>query len=156
MENCNIAHTLTQAAQKHPERTAVIEKCNDGYKKWTFREVDEHASAYAHGLKSIGIGKNDRTILMVRPSKDFICLAFALFRLGSPVILIDPGMGYRNLLRCITSVKPTAFIGIPKAQLFRLINYSDFYSVKKSVCVGPGFPFLGLCGNRRKGAVREP
>ncbi|MEN8142068.1 MAG: fatty acid CoA ligase family protein [Thermodesulfobacteriota bacterium] len=143
MENTNIAHTLTQVAASQPEMVGVIEKVGSGYKNRTFQEIDTHTSAYAHGLESIGISRDDRTVLMVQPSMDFICLAFALFRLGSPVILIDPGMGFRNLLRCISSVKPTAFIGIPKAQLFRLVNPSAFSSVTKSVCVGPNFGVLG-------------
>ncbi|MEN8134143.1 MAG: fatty acid CoA ligase family protein [Thermodesulfobacteriota bacterium] len=148
MENYNIAHTLAEMAKQQPEQIGLVEKVFGGHRSWTFRELDEHASAYAHGLKSIGITSEDRTILMVRPSMDFICLTFALFRLGAPVILIDPGMGYHNLLRCIASVKPTAFIGVPKAHLFRLINYYDFFSVSKTVCVGPG---LGLLGKSLKG-----
>lgn len=143
MENYNIAHTLTEMAKRWPDRIALVEKVFGGHRSWTFRELDEHASAYAHGLKKMGITSADRTVLMVRPSMNFICLTFALFRLGAPVILIDPGMGYRNLLRCIASVKPTAFIGVPKAHLFRIINYFDFFSVSKTVCVGFGFGVLG-------------
>jgi acyl-CoA synthetase (AMP-forming)/AMP-acid ligase II len=143
MKDHNIAHTLAEVAASQPDKIALIEKVFGGYRSWTLKELDEHASAYAHGLKAIGIGKDDRTVLMVRPSMEFICLTFALFRLGSPVILIDPGMGYRNLLRCITSVKPTAFIGIPKAHLFRLLNFFEFFTVKKTVCVGPDFGILG-------------
>jgi acyl-CoA synthetase (AMP-forming)/AMP-acid ligase II len=148
MKDHNIAHTLAEIAAKQPEKTALVEKVFGGYRKWTFKELDKHASAYAHGLKGMGISKEDRTVLMVRPSMDFICLTFALFRLGSPVILIDPGMGYRNLLRCITSVKPTAFIGVPKAHLFRLLNFFEFFTVKKTVCVGPDF---GIFGKSLKG-----
>jgi acyl-CoA synthetase (AMP-forming)/AMP-acid ligase II len=148
MKNYNIAHTLAEMAQLQPERIGVIEKVLGGYRSWTFRELDEHASAYAHGLNAIGISREDRTILMVRPSMAFICLTFALFRLGAPVILIDPGMGYRNLLRCIASVKPTAFIGVPKAHIFRLFNRHNFLSVRKTVCVGPA---LGLLGRSLQG-----
>ena len=60
-------------------------------------------------------------MLMVKPSADFICLTFALFKIGAPVILIDPGMGYKNLLRCVKGVQPEFFIGIAKAQIFRLL-----------------------------------
>ncbi|MFO7606439.1 MAG: fatty acid CoA ligase family protein [Desulfurivibrionaceae bacterium] len=148
MEDFNIAHTLSQVATRQPDRTALIEKVFGGYRSWTFKELDDHASAYAHGLKAAGFTEQDRVVLMVPPSRDFICLTFALFRLGSSVILIDPGMGYRNLLRCINSVKPTAFIGTPKAHLFRLLNYLDFYPVNRNICVGPG---LGLLGSQLEG-----
>ena len=70
---------------------------------------------------------------MVPPSPEFIALAFALFRLSAPVILIDPGMGYRNLLRCIAAVGPTIFIGSPKANLFRLLNPATFATVRRAI-----------------------
>jgi len=143
MEDFNIAHTLSEAARSQPDRVGLIEKAFGGYRSWTFKQLDEYASAYAHGLKAAGFNERDRVALMVPPSKEFICLTYALFRLGSPVILIDPGMGYRNLLRCIRSVKPTAFIGIRKAHLFKLVNFLDFYSVDKNVCVGFGFGIFG-------------
>jgi acyl-CoA synthetase (AMP-forming)/AMP-acid ligase II len=130
-------------AARQPDRLALIEKGRGGHRRWTFRELDAHASAYAHGLRAMGFGREDRTVLMVQPSMAFISLTFALFRLGAPVILIDPGMGYRNLLRCIASVKPTAFIGVPKAHLFRLLNFPDFHSVTKTVWVGPNFGLFG-------------
>jgi acyl-CoA synthetase (AMP-forming)/AMP-acid ligase II len=126
-------------AARQPDRIALIENGGGGHRRWTFRQLDEHASAYAHGLRAMGFGPQDRTVLMVQPSMAFISLTFALFRLGAPVILIDPGMGYRNLLRCIASVKPTGFIGVAKAHLFRLLNFSDFPAVTKTVWVGPNF-----------------
>jgi acyl-CoA synthetase (AMP-forming)/AMP-acid ligase II len=82
-------------------------------------------------------------MLMVKPSADFICLTFALFRIGAPVILIDPGMGYKNLLRCIAGVKPDILVGIPQAILFRMIFRKSFRSVKKCFCCGK---FLGIPG----------
>jgi hypothetical protein len=75
-------------------------------------------------------------MLMVRPSMDFICLTFALFQLGAVVILIDPGMGYKNLLRCIGSVRPDMLVGIPKAILFSRIFRSPFATVRKRIRVG--------------------
>ncbi|MBU0674683.1 MAG: AMP-binding protein [Proteobacteria bacterium] len=148
MENWNIAYTLTQVADQQPDRTALVTKAIGGYRHWTFRDLAEHCSAYAHGLAARGIGPGDRAVLMVTPSMEFITLTFALFRLGTSVILIDPGMGYRNLLRCIHRVEPTAFIGIPKAQLFRLLNPGHFRSVRQVICVGfnPGFLGDSLAG----------
>jgi acyl-coenzyme A synthetase/AMP-(fatty) acid ligase len=78
---------------------------------------------------------------MVRPSIDFIALAFALFRIGAPVILIDPGMGYKNLLRCIAGVKPDHLIGIPAVVGMSFLYASKFRSLKKRFCCGK---FLGM------------
>jgi len=138
--NHNIALALSEMADHQPERTALIAR--DG-RRWNFRELDAHVSAYAHGLAQLGVGGHDRVALMVPPSPEFIALAFALFRLKAPVILIDPGMGYRNLLRCLAGVGPTVFIGSPKANIFRRLNPATFASVRQAICVGTGLGLLG-------------
>jgi acyl-CoA synthetase (AMP-forming)/AMP-acid ligase II len=138
--NHNIALALSEMAARQPERTALIAR--DG-RRWTFRELNRHVSAYAHGLARLGLTSTDRVALMVPPSPEFIALAFALFRLKAPVILIDPGMGYRNLLRCLAGVGPTTFIGSPKANLFRRLNQATFASVRRAICVGTGWGLLG-------------
>lgn len=142
-ENHNIALALSEVAASQPERVAVITRVFGGARSWTFRELDETVSAYAHGLTGLGLTRADRVVLMVPPSMEFIALAYALFRLGVVVILIDPGMGYHNLLRCVANIKPTIFIGSPKANLFRLANTFTFYSVRKAVCAGPSLGLLG-------------
>jgi acyl-CoA synthetase (AMP-forming)/AMP-acid ligase II len=58
---------------------------------------------------------------MVPPSAEFFALTFALFKVGAIPILIDPGMGIKNLKVCIAEAEPTAFIGIPKAHLARCL-----------------------------------
>jgi acyl-coenzyme A synthetase/AMP-(fatty) acid ligase len=74
---------------------------------------------------------------------EFVCLTFALFRLGAVVILIDPGMGYRNLRRCIGRVRPDVLIGIPPALVFSRIFPATFRTVRTRICVGRSFGVLG-------------
>lgn len=141
--NQNIAQTLPEIAERFPERTGLICRTAKGYRSWTFREMDGLASWFARKLTDAGVKKGDRTILMVRPSVEFITLTFALFKLGAVVILIDPGMGYKNLRRCIGRVKPDVFIGILKAHIFRKLFPQPFRTVRTSVCVGPSFGLFG-------------
>ncbi|MCP3931937.1 MAG: AMP-binding protein, partial [Bacteroidetes bacterium] len=70
-------------------------------------------------------------------------LTFALFKIGAPVILIDPGMGYRNLLKCISGVKPRIFIGILRAHIFKKLNAKQFKTIEKSFCHGFSFGLFG-------------
>ena len=141
----NIAQTLADVAHRTPERTALICRSLVGYRKWTFGELGENTAGYGRALADKGVKKGDRVMLMVKPSMEFVCLTFALFRIGSVVILIDPGMGYKNLLKCIGAIQPRFFIGIPKAHLFRKLFPAPFKTVKRSFCVGPSF---GLFGSR--------
>jgi acyl-CoA synthetase (AMP-forming)/AMP-acid ligase II len=62
-----------------------------------------------------------RTVVMVPPSLEFFALTFALFKVGAVPVLIDPGMGVKNLGRCIAEAAPAAFLGIRKALLGRRI-----------------------------------
>ncbi len=86
----NIAETLKKAAKEKIDQVGLIEAKTG--RSVTFGELDLRSDGYAAYLKDEGIYAGDTVILMVAPSAEFICLTFALFKLGTPVILIDPGM----------------------------------------------------------------
>ena len=52
-------------------------------------------------------------------SGQFIELVFALLKAGVVGVLIDPGMGRKHLIRCLSEAEPDGFVGIPKAQAIR-------------------------------------
>ena len=141
--NHNIAETLPNIADMYPDRDGLICKTGKGYRSWTFREMDSMTNWFARSLSDLGISQGDRVILMVKPSVEFITLTFALFKIGAIIILIDPGMGYKNLLKCVGKAKPEVFIGILKANFFRLLFPGPFKTVRTSVCIGPSFGFFG-------------
>ncbi|MCF8055813.1 MAG: AMP-binding protein [Desulfocapsa sp.] len=130
----NIAETLATSAEELGAQTGLVEAATG--KSLSFAELHTRSDSYAHILSKKGIRVGDRVMLMVKPSADFICLTFALFKIGAPVILIDPGMGYKNLLRCIEGVSPKGFIGIPKAHLFRIVFRQPFTTVEYKLCCG--------------------
>ena len=102
-----------------PEATAVVEPLGYDrlgkrqYRKVTFRELDEDSSRIAQGLCRMGVPPGCAAGPAVRPGIDFIALVFALLRAGAVVILIDPGMGRKNLLRCLADAEPEGFVAIP-------------------------------------------
>lgn len=102
----------------------------------TFSQLEDLTSRYAAGLRKSGIRRGDRVLLMVRPSLDFIALAFALFRVGAVPILIDPGMGVRNLLGCIAEVEPQAVVAIPEVLAFSHLYPGPFAAVNVEISVG--------------------
>lgn len=137
----NIAQTLNQVAAINGDKTGLIEAKTG--RKMSFAELNCLSDGYATYLSDNGVKPGDRVMLMVTPSADFICLTFALFKIGVTIILVDPGMGYRNLLRCIEGVQPTIFIGIPKARLFAAIFRRPFRSVNHAFCCGNSFGLFG-------------
>ena len=146
----NIADTLAEVASRNGTKTGVIEARTG--KRMSFAELDTAANRYASYFAHQGIARDERVILMVKPSADFISLAFALFRLGSPVILIDPGMGYKNLLRCIEDVRPDYLIGIPPVIALSALVKKPFRSIKKRFSCGSWF---GLTGRDIRTAVKQ-
>jgi len=145
----NIARFLPEAARKHPYKKAVI--CLDrmysdrfSYVHQTFFEVDELSSRYAHGLKALGFSQGMKVLLAVKPGLDFVPLTFALFKIGAVPVLIDPGMGKKNLLQCIELVAPEALIGVAQAHIAKLLKPGAFKSVKHSIVVGRKFMLPGI------------
>ena len=129
-------------ARLQPSRPAVI--CASGcdaqgkvaYQQLSFAELDEASSRLAHALAGAGIRRGARAALMVPPSLDFFALTFALFKLGAVPVLIDPGIGVRNLGSCLAHAQPEAFIGVPKAHAARALLGWARASVRIKVTVG--------------------
>ncbi len=137
----NIAESFVGIAEQFGDRTGIIEAKSG--KAVTFAELNSRSDGYCTYFVAQGIVPGDVVILMVTPSIEFICLTLALFKLGAPIVLIDPGMGYKNLLRCIERVEPKVLIGIPKALAFAKIFQKPFHTVKKYFCCGNSFGILG-------------
>jgi acyl-CoA synthetase (AMP-forming)/AMP-acid ligase II len=105
------------------------------YVPWTFRKLDEESDLYAWGLEALGIRRGVRTVLMVKPSPEFFALTFALFKVGAVPVFVDPGMGIRNLGKCLNEAEPEAFIGSLKAQVFRCLLGWARPTVRRSLTI---------------------
>jgi len=71
-----------------------------------------------------------RTLVMLRQGLPLIAAVFALFKLGAVPIVIDPGMGLENFLRCVARSRPKALVGIPLAQVLSRVFWRKFRSVQ--------------------------
>jgi len=138
----NVARFLRESAETVPENCAVRTPTGqnaDGsirYGEMTFAELDRITAAAAAIFRERGICDGARTLLMVRPGTDLILCAFALFRAGAVPVAIDPGMGLKNFLHCVSDTAPDALVGIPAAQWLRRIFFKKFSSVKSHAAVG--------------------
>lgn len=145
----NIAVHLPAMAATQPDALAVaIQGCSAAtqlyvYKELTAQELDEESNRLAHGLEKEGITKGTRAVLMVKPSAEFFVLTFALFKVGAIPVMVDPGMGVRNLKKCLAEAAPQAFVGITKAHIARLLLGWGRESIHMNVNVGPWLPLSG-------------
>ncbi|PKN50712.1 MAG: hypothetical protein CVU55_15690 [Deltaproteobacteria bacterium HGW-Deltaproteobacteria-13] len=149
----NIADRFTQIAKIHHNKIAVKYPRREGnkycYDSITFGELETLANQYANGLSRIGFSRGSKTLLFVRPSLKFPALVFALFKLGVIPVLIDPGMGRKNLLAAIEEIAPEGLIAEPEVHLLSLIFGKAFKSVKFKVStkgpkIGKCFPLASL------------
>ena len=145
----NVASRLAIQAMRQPNNVAIaspLGKYHAGtkreYKQLTFSQLELHTNSIAAGLQALGIGPGMRIVLAVKFGTDFIALVFALLKVGAIVVLIDPGMGRKNLIACLEQTKPDGFVAIPMAQLVRLCLRHRFRQAKYNVTVGPRFGFL--------------
>src|SRR5262249_29518955 len=96
----NVATALVERARTTPRGEAIV-LLRAPYAELrvgdNFDQLNDESDRLARGLAKMGITRGMRTALMVPPSLEFYALTFALFKLGAVVVLIDPGMGVKNL-----------------------------------------------------------
>jgi len=146
----NIAWHLTRMAAAQPERAALKiprgrsaasagpqgEAARAGridYLELSFRELEAEVDAWCAKLAGKSAGeswKGVRTLVMLRQGLPLIAAVFALFKLGAVPIVIDPGMGLKNFLRCVVRSRPKALVGIPLAQGVSRVFWRKFASVR--------------------------
>ena len=107
------------------------------YRQITFRELDELSNRIASGLHAWGVPTGTRLAMLVPPSIEFIALVFALLKAGLVSILIDPGMGRKNLVACLAEAEPQGFVAIPVVHAVRRMLRGRFPNAKFNVVVGP-------------------
>lgn len=139
---CNIAAALPRMARLQPQALAVVSPSglgSDGrraYARLTYQQLDEQSDVIARGLKAYGLSRGMRTVLMVKPSLEFFALTFALFKAGIVPVMIDPGLGVKQLKACLAEVAPEAFIGIPAAHAARIVLGWGRHTIRHLVTVG--------------------
>lgn len=130
----NIASRLTACAHATPLQPALV-LARDG-RSITFAELSAEINRCAAGLLAVGVQRQQRVLLFVPPGVEFFALTFALFKIGAVPVLIDPGLGAAQMAHCLSAVELHGFIGVPKAQLFRLLYRVAFKKPATVMTVG--------------------
>ena len=138
----NVGLRLSLTAERDPKGIAVAMPRGRNpagqriYQSLTFRELDDDSNLIADGLAWMGVRPGMRLALLVPPSIDFISLVFAMFKAGAVTVLIDPGMGRKNMIGCLADSQPEGFVGIPLAQAIRSLLAGRFPKAKHNLTVG--------------------
>jgi len=140
-ESANIARHLPLMAACQPDRAAV--KIPRGrtpageidYLTLSFAGLDAEVDAWVAKLSGRGVQRGDRVLVMVRQGLPLIAAAFALFKLGTIPVIIDPGMGRKNFLACVARSRPRVLLGLPLAQLMSHVFRAAFATVEIRVWI---------------------
>ena len=146
IETFNIAARLEHWADQKPESVALIEMRSG--RQRTFKELEQESSRLASGLIQFGMKSGERVLLMVPYGIDFVTLTFAMFKAGLIPVLIDPGLGKKNVLKCIKQVQPHGMIAIPLAHAIKKIFPGTFKSIQHNVTVGTRWFWGGASLNK--------
>jgi acyl-CoA synthetase (AMP-forming)/AMP-acid ligase II len=158
----NVGWLLTAMARRMPDAVCVVEplrrvvKGKRRYRHLTFRELDEDSSRIAAGLRALGVPRGARLVLLVRPSIDFISLVFALFKAEVVTVLIDPGMGRRNLVACLQDSDPEGFVAIPLVHALRILVRRRFPRSRFHITVGRKWFWGGVTLDELRQMSNEP
>ena len=96
------------------DRLAIHEMETD--RRITFRELDQLVDTTAAGLQQVvGVAPGDRVALMVPPGIDLAAALYGCWRLGAVPVLIDGGLGPRQMSAAMRVARPDHLIGIPRA-----------------------------------------
>jgi acyl-CoA synthetase (AMP-forming)/AMP-acid ligase II len=123
----NVAEAVTRMAERLGDAPAIYAPTGRDrrgattYAHHGYRSLDAQVTRLARGLRALGLEPGTHVVLMVKPSLALFELVFALFRAGLVPVLVDPGLGIKNLGRCFAETRPRAFIGIAAAHVARLL-----------------------------------
>lgn len=164
----NVAERLRNVAESQPEQIAIAWAASKyvanqvrQYRTLSFADLELRSSSIAAGLQQMGVLPGMRIVLLVRFGADFITLVFALLKVGAVVVLVDPGMGRRNLVDCLAQTDPHGFVAIEIVQLVRMILRRRFPRARLNVTVGHRWgilpaPTLEMLSRIPSGLYRPP
>lgn len=142
-------------AARAPFRPGIIlpagrdEQGRSKFTQLSFQQMNELCDRYAHGLSKNGIARGQRVLLLIKPGAELIGVCFALMKIGAVPVLIDPGMGRKAFLQCVSETVPEAIIAIPIAHFLRRLFPKPFKTAKHAFTVGrrrfPGTLHLETC-----------
>lgn len=132
----NVADHLRRHAQERPEKPALIVPDGTGWTSISYRDLNTRVDKFARGFEQRGLKRGDRVLFLVKPGIDFYAALFGLFRMGAVPVLMDPGMGLKNLLGCIEQARPRAVLALPIVHAIRLLKRRSFRSAELFITAG--------------------
>lgn len=118
IETFNIVDLFFEAAEKYPDKTAIIHKEN----KITFSEFRTQVQDTSTCFINKGICPGNRVLIFVPMSIDLYRIVLALFNIGATAVFLDEWVSKKRMEECCKVAQCKAFIGILKARVFSFFS----------------------------------
>lgn len=109
----NLTQLFINAADKYPNKKAIVEKNNS----ITFAELVNEVRSTAAYFEEKGIKPGDRVLVAVPMSIDLYRVVLALFYMGATAVFIDEWVNKKRLETCCQLAECTGFIGSFKVRI---------------------------------------
>ncbi len=97
------------------QKPAVVEMVEGSPTSISFAALSRRVDAVATGLARHGVSKGDRVALMIPPGIELNVALYACWKIGAVIVLVDSGLGPKNMSRALKSSAPAFLIGIDRA-----------------------------------------
>lgn len=132
----NLIEHLELRSKQHPEQVALV----DVDTQLSYAELYQKVSGGSQKLRKDGLIAGDCVLLLLPVSVELYVAFLSILHSGMTVMLLDPSAGKKAIIQSLKTVKVKACIGIPKAQLLRLLN-SEIRSIEKHYSTSTWVPF---------------
>ena len=116
----SVAQILEAVAAGSPDRTFLV----FGERRFTYRQVDQRATALAAALHELGVGKGDRIALDLPNWPEFIISMFAVAKLGAVMVPLNPRYTVPELQYMLRHSEAAAVIS---AETFNGVDYLQLF-----------------------------
>ena len=89
-----LSHLTAGPAAAHPTAPALVVHLQDGgVRRWTYRELDLEVESRARALRTAGLRRGDRALLVTTRTPDLVPTVLALLRLGVAYVPVEGQIG---------------------------------------------------------------
>jgi long-chain acyl-CoA synthetase len=127
----NLAHTLTQAALKWPDKTALVFE----ERRWTYLQWNRLVNKTAHAFRDAGIAKGDRVAILTYNLPEQVTAFYGLLKIGAIPVPINYRLA-ANEVKYILDDSRARILMFEEALRTPVETIKDRISVEKLLYVG--------------------
>ncbi len=108
----NLIKLIEEAAQKYADRLVLV----SDDRRINYRELNNNANALAHLLKTLGLNKGDKAVIMLPNIPEFVYAYFAAIKLGAVAVPVNSASTASELAYLLENSDAKVLIGMESSR----------------------------------------